>query len=146
MGQRHDLRCSKCGYEIDAMLGIGMLYSSENIFMGSEPLLNDLVDEKAIVKTALNTVEAGENISNDYGHSLYACPNDFYLFDKFYFKIGTFEPEYHCQYCNRILEQVTFAKGKAGTTRLKFIGQDKFWQCPRCGNDAMVEIAFGNWD
>lgn len=146
MGQRHDLRCSKCGYEIDAMLGIGMLYSPENIFTGQTPLLNELVDDQSTVKDALKRVKLGETIADDYGHALYACPKDFYLFEKFYFKIGSFEPKYHCQYCDTVLEQVTFAKGTAGTTKLKFIGQDKFWQCPRCGNDAMVETAFENWD
>ena len=146
MGQRHDLRCSKCGYEIDALLGIGMMYSKSNIFEGEKPMLTELVDDTEITNSVLKAVVAGEKISDDYGHELYACPEDFYLFDKFYFKVGDMEPEYHCPYCDNQLQRVTFAKGSFGKTRLRFVDQSKFWQCPRCGNDEMMEVNFGNWD
>ena len=146
MGQTHDLRCSKCGYGIKAMLGIGMLYSSENIFQGDQPILLDLVSDQEQAKKALDQVAAGAKIFENYGHELYACPHDFFLYDKFYFKVGSIEPMYQCPYGDGILERLIFAKGRAGTTRLKFIGQEKYWQCPRCGNDAMIEYAFENWD
>jgi len=74
------------------------------------------------------------------------CSDSEVLFDKFYFEVGDMEPEYHCPFCDNQLQRVTFAKGSAGKTRLKFVDQSKFWQCPRCGNDEMVEVKFGNWD
>lgn len=146
MGQKHDLRCSKCGYEIDALLGIGMLYSVENIFKSEKPLLPELVGDDKITQQAWVLVNNNAEISEDYGHSLYACPEDFYLFDKFYFQVGDFKPQYHCPYCQNILQRVAFAKGTAGKTRLKFMDHDKYWQCPRCGNDEMIEYSFDNWD
>jgi len=146
MGQRHDLRCDKCGYEIDALLGIGMLYAPQNIFKGDQPLLSKLVNDDKITLPVLKSVANGAEISNDYGHELYTCPKDFYLFDKFYFKVGNCQPDYHCPYCETSLQRVTFAKGSALKTRLKFIDQEKFWQCPRCGNAEMTEVNFGNWD
>ncbi len=146
MGQSHDLRCSNCGYEINALLGIGMLYSAENVFKGEKPLLTELVGDKEISDSVLKAVASGAEISDNYGHELYACPEDFYLFDKFYFKVGEVEPKYHCPYCDNYLQRVTFAKGTAGKTQLKFVDQNKFWQCPRCGNAEMIEFKFCNWD
>ena len=69
MGQIHDLRCSKCGYEIDALLGIGMMYSKSNIFEGEKPMLTELVSDTEIINRALKAVAAGEKISDDYGYS-----------------------------------------------------------------------------
>lgn len=146
VGEVHDLRCNKCGYGIKAMLGVGMLYSVENIFYRKQPILTDLVDDEKISQKVLKEVASGADISDNYGHELYACPNDFFLYNKFYFKVGEMEPQYPCPYGDGILERLEFAKGKAGTTRLKFVGQDKYWQCPRCGNDSMIEYAFENWD
>lgn len=145
MGEVHDLHCSKCGYGIKATLGIGMMYSEQVIFHDSEPLLGDLVNEKDIVENALQLVKT-EKVAENYGHRLYACPNDFYLFNRFFFKVGSYEPEYPCPYCQNTLQQVTFAKGDLGTTKLRFVITDKFWQCPKCGNDALTEFAVSNWD
>lgn len=146
MGEIHDLHCNKCGYGIKAMLGIGMMYSPDNVFYRNQPILSELVSDDKISEIALKKIQNGEKPADNYGHRLYACPNDFFLYDKFYFKIGSFEPEYACPYGDGKLQRVDFAKGKLGTTRLKFVGQDKYWQCPRCGNDAMIEASFGNWD
>jgi len=146
MGEIHDLRCSKCGYGIKAMVGIGMLYSPEQIFYGPNPALSELVQDKALTKQALTKISAGKRVDDDYGHFIYACPNDFYLFDKFYFKIDDWEPEYPCPYGDGILKRLIFAKGQLGTTRLKFVDDSGYWHCPKCGNDSLNEVSFANWD
>ncbi|WP_057881203.1 hypothetical protein [Companilactobacillus kimchiensis] len=146
MGEIHDLRCEKCGYGIKTWLGIGMMYSPEMIFEGTDPSLVELVDDEQISTSALELVKTGAEINDHYGHALYACTNDFYLFNKFYFKIDEMEPEYPCPYCDNTLKRITFAKGRAGVTRLQFIDDEKFWHCPKCGNDSMNEVSFSNWD
>jgi len=146
MGERHELRCKKCGYGINAVLGIGMLYSKEMVFGGQTPSLGELVQDKSITDTALSKIATGGKVADDYGHYLYACPNDFYLFNKFYFKVDGAEVSYPCPYGDATLKRVTFAKGKTGTTRLQFIDGSGFWHCPKCGNDSLNEVSFGNWD
>ena len=149
MGEIHDLHCTKCGYGIKANTGIGMLYSPENVFKDKQFLL-DLVDNPKIVDQTMDLLTKGYEINEDYGHAIYACPNDFYLFDKFYFQLkGTkeFEPQYPCPYCQTTLKRLTFAKGNPRATRLQFVEEPgKYWHCPKCGNDELNEMAFGNWD
>lgn len=147
MGEIHDLRCNKCGYGIKAMIGIGMLYSSENIFGGTDPLLPELVADKNISEQAFQIIKEGKKISEHYGHELYACPNDDFLFDKFYFKVGDLEPQYTCPYGDGVLQRIRFAKGRPGLLKLEFVDHPELtWHCPRCGNDMMNEVAVGNWD
>jgi len=147
MGEIHDLHCNKCGYSIKAMLGIGMLYSPEIVFYGENPSLIELVQNQSITDAALEKISTGAKVNDNYGHALYACPNDDYLFNKFYFKVDEMEPEYPCPYCDATLKRVVFSKSKiAGTTKLKFIDSDKFWSCPKCSNDLLTEFSFENWD
>lgn len=146
MGEIHNLRCCKCGYGIEAWLGIGMLYHPDYIFYGSDPSLVELVDNKDISNQALSLLNSGIKPNDSHRHKLYACPNDFYLFSKFYFKIDDFEPKYPCPYCKSVLKQVIFTKGTRGTTRLKFEDNDEIWHCPKCKSELLEEMAFGNWD
>lgn len=146
MGKIHNLHCSKCGYGIKAWIGIGMMYAPGMIFEGQDPELVSLVDDTKISTAALKLVKKGKKVSEHYGHAMYSCPNDYYLFNKFYFKVGDMEPAYPCPYCDATLKRVNFAKGKIGSTRLKFVGLDKYWHCPKCGNDSLNEISIANWD
>lgn len=146
MGEIHDLRCNKCGYGIKAWLGIGMMYSPEQVFYGKAPSLKELVADESISNEALSLIKSGQKASDDYGHALYACPDDNYLFERFSFKVGEFEPNYPCPYCDKSLQQVTFAKGNLGTTRLKFVDTNIIWHCPKCKNELLKEISFANWD
>lgn len=146
MGQIHDLHCSKCGYGIKVWMGIGLMYSQQAVFTGENPSLIHLVNDEEISTKALDLLHSGEKAADNYGHALYACPNDFYLFERFYFKIGNMEPQYPCPYCDKTLEQVTFAKGDLGVTRLQFIKSQQYWQCPKCGNDSMKESFYADWD
>jgi len=146
VGEMHELRCSDCGYGNKFYLGIGMLYSPERLFYDNRPSLNEVVQNKEITDEALKLIQTGSKVDDDYGQRLYACPNDFYLFDRFYFKIGDMEPEYPCPYGDGILKRVDFSKAGPGTTELKFIDGTGFWKCPRCGNNSMNELSFGNWD
>ncbi|WP_334352553.1 hypothetical protein [Companilactobacillus sp. HBUAS56257] len=146
MGEMHNLRCSKCGYGIEANTGIGMLYSEENVVKN---FLADLIEDSKITNQAKVLLKEGNRLNENYGHAIYACPNDFYLFNKFYFQLDPteFVPQYPCPYCQTTLERVTFAKGSLGTTKLKFIKEPKkLWHCPKCGNEELNEISYGNWD
>ena len=58
MGEIHDLHCTKCGYGIKANIGIGMLYSPENVFKDKQFLL-DLVDNPKIVDQTMDLLTKG---------------------------------------------------------------------------------------
>lgn len=147
MGEKHDLHCTKCGYGIEAWLGIGMMYAPTMVFEGEHPSLVDLVDDADISSQALKLVQDGQVIADNYEHEIYACPDDFYLFTKLYFKVGEYEPQYPCPYDDgKILQRLTFAKGQLGSTRLQFVDSKQFWHCPKCGNDELNEYSFANWD
>lgn len=148
MGEIHDLRCSKCGYGIKAYLGIGMMYAPEMIFGSKDSSLPDLVQDEDITSQTMEKIRAGITVKENYGHVLYACPQDHYLFNKFFFELADgFEPAYQCPYCQTILQQVTFAKAGPNVTKLKFVEKpDNFWSCPHCGNNTLNEISFANWD
>lgn len=148
MGEIHDLRCSKCGYGIKAYLGIGMMYAPHMIFGENDPSLPDLIQDDKITSQALAKIKSGVNAKDNYEHALYACPEDNYLFNKFYFELDDgSKPTYQCPYCQTTLQRVTFAKATGGVTKLKFVeNPDSLWNCPHCGNSTLNEVAFANWD
>ncbi|MBY7026288.1 hypothetical protein HYI08_13885 [Clostridium botulinum] len=141
MGRRYTIKCSNCNYNKRLTLGIGMLYSTKNVFYkndfnNSKPMLETLVRSKRIKENALKLIDSGGIPNENYKHNVYCCTNCNEIYSRFYFCIVSegkvYEPEYHCSKCKRILNKVRIISEK---DNLKIFDEHKeySWKCPICG-------------
>ncbi|NFH70750.1 hypothetical protein FDC35_16060 [Clostridium botulinum] len=141
MGRRYTIKCSNCNYNKRLALGIGMLYSTKNVFYkndfnNSKPMLETLVRSKRIKENALKLIDSGGIPSENYEHNVYCCTNCNEIYSRFNFCIiyegKVYEPEYHCSKCKRILNKVGIISEK---DNLKIFDEHKeySWKCPICG-------------
>ncbi|ACD23505.1 hypothetical protein CLL_A2077 [Clostridium botulinum B str. Eklund 17B (NRP)] len=141
MGRRYTIKCSNCNYNKCLTLGIGMLYSTKNVFYksdfnNSKPMLETLVRSKRIKENVLKLIDSGGIPSENYKHNVYCCTNCNEIYSRFYFCIisegKVYEPEYHCSKCKRILNKVRIISEK---DNLKIFDEHKeySWKCPICG-------------
>ena len=151
MGYGIDIKCNKCEYTKSELMGIGRMYSPENIidFNNEFNLLPSLIRSKKTVATIKNLVAKHDaRLANKYGHDRYHCHKCKLFYNRFYLHLdynkGSFEPEYNCTKCQSPLERLDpDAEDKNADVK------DYSWgKCPKCEKGFLYE-EFGlmiNWD
>jgi RNase P subunit RPR2 len=142
--------CHKCGWNKESLrLGRGMAYSRSRVFYGGQgksnpPMIamDSLIKNPKIRKEALTLLEHGGVPTDDYGHSVYGCPECKRLHPGFYFRIktesGIYEPGYKCAKCGHILIRLKIHEGEPR--------QYIRWNCPSCGNSRLYLKLMTFWD
>ena len=134
MGGSYEVSCKECDYTKRFMIGIGMMYSPQNIVdLDSEfALLTDLIRSKktlAHIRELLNEKKAV--LADGYGHKVYRCPKCGEFYERFCIRLnyedGSFEVEYKCPKCKTALKPF---KGD--------IVLEKY-PCPKCGRHSLYE-------
>lgn len=139
MGSTYEISCRKCDYRKWFSVGIGMMYSPENLinFRSQFGLLPSLIRSKKtvdIIKGLLR--EKNAIIADNYGHAIYCCPKCGEFYERFFMHLdyvgGTFEPEYKCTKCKKKLKQVNDDLSLEEVLN----GKESYlmhYKCPKCG-------------
>lgn len=148
MGEGYSFKCSSCGYGIEVIEGIGMMYSPHAVFYGrgenGEPLLSSLVKSEIIKKKAFDLLAAGAQPDDNYGHELYMCPKCMRFSNRFYFKLRSatedYEPDYKCSSCKTSLKRVMRGYDGNGCLMIEYRNHRKAdWKCPKCNGKELEE-------
>ncbi|MGH4139462.1 hypothetical protein [Clostridium sp.] len=144
MGSSYGIRCTKCDYEKQFKIGIGMMYSPDNLQdIDSEfSIFPSLIKSKKtlnLVRALLN--EKNGRILGDCGHEIFVCPKCGEFYERFAYKVkydgGVFVPEYKCNKCKAVLCEAADVKKDAEGHR-KGIDLSEF-HCPKCGKKSLIE-------
>jgi ssDNA-binding Zn-finger/Zn-ribbon topoisomerase 1 len=135
----------ECDYTKDFRIGIGMMYSPQNLidFESDFALLLNLIrSKKAIshIKELLNSKNA--LIADNYGHEIYRCPKCGEFYERFFIHLdydgGSFEVEYKCTRCKHVLNPIDYEIKDGNGREEKEINLKKY-PCPKCGNYKLYE-------
>jgi len=129
MGHGITVRCTNCGHEQKAFLGVGFAYLSleaviEVVPPAEQPLVLEILNDHYVEST-------------DFEHSLYTCPNCHALEEHFYYRVvyddgQILQSEYRCDRCGTRLDR---------TTR-----EVSAYPCPVCGHTTLTKEVFIWWD
>ncbi len=145
MGSSYGISCRECYYRKDFRIGIGMIYSPNNLKdIDSEfALLPSLIRSKKTleqIKTLLK--EENAEIADDYGHEIYRCHKCGDFYGRFYLRLeyngGTYEIEYKCPKCKIRLKLIDHSVSAIDAMQEKVINLEKY-PCPKCGNYSLYE-------
>ena len=131
MGNGFTLFCPECGYEIEAILGIGFAYHSlENVI--------DQVDRRRRARV-LDILKKHHVIGTHYEHRFYRCDECGGLSNRFYVRIRydddrLYETVFKCGKCGIALSEVTTEEALRGT------------ECPECKNGILEVRSSVMWD
>ena len=144
MGTSYGISCRECNYKKTFMVGIGMIYSPQNLidFESKHALLPSLIKSKKAViyiKELLN----GENaVITDYNYKVYRCPKCGEFYERFFIHLdydgGRFEVEYKCPKCKVALKSIDYNGKKVDRWKEKEINLEKY-PCPKCGKCSLHE-------
>jgi len=141
MGHTFGVKCAKCEYKFEAVIGHGMAWCD---FFASDPYTNtpyylEYIEDEKILEDICHILQNEENVRAHvideigYSHGLmqYHCVKCGRLHNKCYFKLvftdGSYEPKYYCDCCENKLIKVNLEN----YIKLK-------WHCPLCGQNKLV--------
>ena len=150
MGESQTFKCMTCKYELKYVLGVGRLYTPEQLFsQEKKPLIDQLIHSNKTKKTLKEWIHVRHaKICDGYTHVLYVCPSCDRTFNRFHIRLEDhgefFEPEYECDTCKVKLVQLNDEESEVR----KDIEVEKFINngCPKCGEKLLVEMMFERWD
>ena len=145
------MRCEKCKYRFEALLGVGMMHDGvfDVLHLSSQERLKKLrifIQDRAIAKQTLILLEEGAT-ADDYENELYACPQCHRLYTRLYFRLHTeaktYEPDYKCPHCSTLLKRTILGLDAdepviAQGVFCSVVYRDEptvSVSCPKCGNN-----------
>ncbi len=130
MGSGIEITCDNCGYQCDALLGIGMMYSDLRKLLhlfhfSRRSIIQQILDEHDVQDT-------------HYEHKAYRCEKCGQFHERFYAKIEydgnkTYETVFKCPKCRKKLEDVGY----------KDIA---VYPCPSCRKKTLTAQETISWD
>lgn len=146
MGSSSGIACKKCDYTKNFRMGIGMMYFEPNLTAveGDSALLPHLIKSKktqSYIRELFDTKNV--TIPHTYGHDIYNCESCHEFYNRFFIHLdyegGSFEPEYKCPKCNKILKLIDYT----------ILEEEEYWPqkevnlekypCPKCGEHSLYE-------
>ena len=144
MGSTISLCCKDCCYKKDFTVGVGMMYSPDNIrdLDGEFAMLPDLIPSKrtlTYIKELLE--ERNAEITDDYGHGVYRCKKCGEFHGRFYLRLefdgGSYDVEYKCPRCKTKMERVDCLL-EPGDCKDSKVNLENY-PCPACGKHSLYE-------
>ena len=145
MGSSYGISCRECDYTKNFKMGIGMMYSPENLidFEAQFPMLPHLIRSKkmlAHIKGLLG--EKNAVIADGYGHKIYRCQKCGEFYERFYIHLNyggdSFEVEYKCTKCKVALRTIDYDVTGVDGWEEKEINIEKY-PCPKCDKHSLYE-------
>lgn len=144
MGRGFGIKCQECSYEKRFILGIGMMYSPENLMdLNSEFSILSLINSSRTRKLVRELItHKNGNILDGYGHAIYYCNKCGDYHNRFIFSIeyegGIYTPFFKCNKCKIAIE-------KQEIDDYQDVDLDKY-KCPICGKNKLFVECIMNWD
>lgn len=149
-GRVQTFKCLTCKYELKYVLGVGKLYTPEQLFsQEKKPLIDQLVRSNETKKTLKEWVHVHHaKICDGYTRVLYVYLSCDRTFNRFHTQLennGEFiELEYECDTCKVKLVQLKDEESEVRND----LEVDKFINsgCPQGGEKLLVEMMFERWE
>ena len=145
MGSSYKISCKKCNYTKCFKIGIGMMYSPQNLgdFESKFAILPHLIRSRTVIAYIKKLMrDRGAEIADGYGHKIYRCKKCGEFYERFFIHLDydgeSFEVDYKCTKCKSVLEIIDYdIKGRCG-------GQENEmdfakYRCPKCGEHSLYK-------
>ena len=89
MGESQTFKCMTCKYKLKYVLGVGKMYTPEQLFsQEKKPLIDQLIHSNSTKKTLKEWFHVRHaKICDGYAHVLYVCPSCDRTFNRFHIQL-----------------------------------------------------------